>query len=356
MARLLLLITDLRIGGTPTVVRELAIRLRDERAHVEVACLAGEGPVAGQLRSAGVTCTPLSARGAWDIFRTTRACRSLIVEHRIDTVLSFLVHANVVAARATRGVVGVRLFQSIQTTQPRPRWHWWAQRRVAAVADRVIVPSPSVRQAAMSRCHIPSEKIVVIPNAVDLDRFAGLSHSHEPRRRIGFVGRLDPVKRVEKLLDAVRLLPTDFTLWVFGDGEQRSRLESIAATPGLAGRVHFAGEVADNREPYARIDLLVLPSLAEGFGLVLIEAMAAGVPVIGADVDGIRDVIDHDKNGLLVDAGNPRALADAIARLAGEAELARRLIEGGRACVGARYGFSPVLRAYRAALNLPVSV
>src|SRR5438552_11268935 len=97
--RILLLITDLEIGGTPTVVRELATRLNAPgQCDVEVACLAMWGPVADQLRDAGIVVTAFKARGSVDFFSARRQLARLIIEGAIDTVLSFLVHANAVAA------------------------------------------------------------------------------------------------------------------------------------------------------------------------------------------------------------------------------------------------------------------
>src|SRR4051812_46569882 len=128
--RILLLITDLEIGGTPTVVRELATRLRDEEVHVEVASLKDAGPVGAQLACGGIHVTPLNARSPLSLPLAALRLRRLVADHRIDTVVSFLVHANVLAAIAVPKAV--RLLQSIQTTQPFPKWHWLAQEHVAA--------------------------------------------------------------------------------------------------------------------------------------------------------------------------------------------------------------------------------
>ena len=119
MKRILLLITDLEIGGTPTVVRELAVRLRESGdMHVEVACLSKWGPVADQLRDAGVTVTALGASGARDIVSSVMRLVRLVHEHRIDTLFSFLMHANVVAAIVKVLTPKLRNIQAIQTTQP----------------------------------------------------------------------------------------------------------------------------------------------------------------------------------------------------------------------------------------------
>src|SRR4051812_48473594 len=102
--RILLLITDLQIGGTPTVVRELATRLNDPAGgvHVEVACLSKWGPVADQIRDAGVTVTALDATRSSQLPAVVGRLRRLVREHSIDTVFSFLFHANAVAALASR--------------------------------------------------------------------------------------------------------------------------------------------------------------------------------------------------------------------------------------------------------------
>lgn len=353
--RLLLLITDLQIGGTPTVVRELAVRLRDAgMAETSVACLAPWGPVADQIAAANVPVTALGARGAAD-FRVLPRFVSLLRRGRVDVVLSFLVHANAVAAAAAvvcaRG--GVRCFQSIQTTQPAPRWHWRVQRVASRAAERVLVPSPSVADVARRWAGVPEEKLVVIPNAIDPADFGEVT----PRKgggpaSIGFVGRLDPIKRLPDLIEAVGLLPPPVGLHVFGEGPERARLVEAVATRGLGRRVTFHGAVARPQEALRRIDLLVLPSAAEGFGLVLIEAMAAGVPVVATDVPGIRDVVRHGQTGLLVPPASPPALAEAIRAVLERPDLRDELVRRARADVTERFAWPAVLPRYAAALRL----
>jgi len=143
--RILLLITDLEIGGTPTVVRELATRLNDPpNVVVDVACLKRRGPVADQLQAAGVDVTSFDAAHAWQLPATVRRLRELVRQRNIETVFSFLIHANTIGALASREMPGVRFLQSIQTVQPRPRWHWWVQRHVHQRADKVVGPSTAV--------------------------------------------------------------------------------------------------------------------------------------------------------------------------------------------------------------------
>ena len=352
--RILLLITDLEIGGTPTVVRELALRLPDETTYVHVASLKSAGPNGAVLAEGGVPVTALRAGPSFTLPLVVRRLRRLIRDERIDTVFSFLVHANVVASLAVRG--DARLIQSIQTTQPKPAWHWRAQRWAARRAERILVPSTSIVAAGVARSSIPLEKFVVIPNAVDV---AAFTRSPVPQESpdpypVGFIGRLDPIKRVPELIAAAGALGKCVALHVYGEGPDRGRIERwVEAAGGTSITLH--GSIARPQDALAKIGLLVLPSEAEGFGLVLIEAMAAGVPVIATDAPGIRDVVRQEVNGLLVPVGDPAALAAAIERVVGDSDLRQRLIEEGLRTVREQYTWERVIPQYRAALALDQS-
>ena len=356
--RILLLVTDLQIGGTPTVVRELARRLNDPPSvNVEVACLSPSGPVADQLVSMGVDVFPLGAKHATDLLVVGRLLR-LIHSRQYDTVFSFLVHANAVAALVRPFAPSVRFLQSIQTTQPNPRWHWAVQSIAQTAAERAVVPSPSAERVAVERANVPTEKIVVIPNAIDPAAFNGSSAGLESRfaRRpvpVGFIGRLDPVKRIPTLIEAVRQLNGLINLEIFGEGGERKYLQSLAATLPVPERVHFHGAIDGPAEALRKTALLALPSAAEGFGLVLIEAMAAGIPVVATDVPGIRDVVRNGQTGLLSPPGSPEQLAANIRRLIEDGALRDRLIASARQDVLERFTWVQVLPQYRALLDLP---
>ncbi len=347
--RLLLLNTDLERGGTPTVVRELAKRLHDPpRVHVEVACLAKWGPVAGELAEAGIRVTPLGAARASDIW-VVRRLIDLVRQRGIDTVYSLLVHANAIAAAARPACSGVRFFQSIQTTQAYPAWHWRVQRFVHHAAERIIVPSPSVAEAARSRAKVPATKISIIPNAIDPVDFAASPIPAADLRPypIGFLGRLDPVKMVPDLISAVALLGDLVHLHVFGEGPERPAIERAVRLMKVEKRVTLHGSVPRPQDALGRIGLLVLPSISEGMPMVLIEAMAAGVPVIGRDVPGVNDLIVDGENGLLAASLEVPALAKVIERLVNDAQLRCRLIERARRDVAERFCWPKVLQQYR---------
>jgi glycosyltransferase involved in cell wall biosynthesis len=347
--RILLLITDLQIGGTPTVVRELALRLREPgRVEVEVACLAEWGPVADQLRDAGVAVTALGASSVADFPMTLVRLTRLIRARQFDTVFSFLIHANAVAAVASVACPSVRFIQSIQTTQSSPRWHWVLQRFIRVMADCVVVPSASAANVARRWAGVPAEQVRVIANAVEVQAFDAIATSRQQPGdvlRVGFLGRLDPVKRVPSLVDAMTFLP-GAELHIFGEGSERQVIQTRINRHQLHDRVTLHGAVASPRIALEKIDVLVLPSVAEGFGLVLIEAMAAGVPVVAADAPGIRDVVRDGANGVLCGDASPARIAQAI-RQAVDPQRRQLLIENAGRDVRERFGWESVLAQYR---------
>jgi glycosyltransferase involved in cell wall biosynthesis len=192
---------------------------------------------------------------------------------------------------------------------------------VLRAAARVIAVSPD-QPAFLRRTYgLPEDRIVLIPNGVAPQFFA------EPRAaapagrpfRLLFVGRLAPQKNVPLLLRAVASVSSPVELVIVGDGEERPMLEQLARSLGL-GNVRMVGALAGDElvRWYRWADALVLTSRKESTGLVILEAMAAGVPVVAAEADGVVDTVGDD--GLLA-APEPAALAAAVERLAADPEL-----------------------------------
>ena len=204
-------------------------------------------------------------------------------------------------------------------------------------AAKVIVTTKTY--AATSRAvwrHSP----VVIPNAVDIHRFSPEIDGGSVRSKLKIppdrptvllVGRIVPHKGVEHFIEAARFLP-GVQLLVAGEGSSLETMEHLALALGVQDRVRFLGRVSEENLPkvYAACDVFVLPSVSrlEAFGIVALEAMATGKPVVVADIPGVREVIEDGREGLLADPVNPRDLADKIQRLVADpalrAEMGRR--------------------------------
>jgi len=203
-------------------------------------------------------------------------------------------------------------------------------------AEAVLVITPRLRGLLLSN-GVEEDRLHLIPPGVNPSLFEG--PFEDPfegvgRPRVLFVGRLAPQKGVRALVVAAALIE-DPSAWVLlvGDGPERKALERKAERIGVGDRVRFLGFFAHERLPaaLAHADVLVLPSVYEELGTVLLEAMWAGLPIVASRTGGIPDVIEDGVNGLLVPPGEPEALARAIDRVLADRGLAYRLSEGAQA-------------------------
>ena len=184
-------------------------------------------------------------------------------------------------------------------------------------------------------------RLHIVHCGVDLARYAP-DHAARTGRKVLFVGRLAAMKGVPVLLEAfarLRAHHPDVTLTLIGDGEDRRRIEAIARKLGLEGHVVFAGyrSQAEVAEEMAATDLFVLPSFAEGVPVVLMEALASGVPVVTTRIAGIPELVEHGENGLLVPPGNSALLAGAMADLLADPDLRQRMGAAGMRKVRAEF-------------------
>jgi glycosyltransferase involved in cell wall biosynthesis len=250
-----------------------------------------------------------------------------------------LVHANGSRAMAYAGVAA-RLAS-------RPAlWHvriadsdGLVDRALCALATVVVATS----RAVACRFAWAPAKVRLVPNGVDLKRFAPRPGSAAVRAGLHIspsapiavsIGRHVPEKGYRHLLDGAALLEraTPGVHWILiGDGELRGELEAQAGRLGLASHVHFTGWRDDVGEMLALADAFVLPSESEGFGRVLVEAMAMGRAVVATNVGGIPDIVLDGETGLLVEPANPAALAHAVRALFDDPARAARLGAAGRA-------------------------
>ncbi len=181
-------------------------------------------------------------------------------------------------------------------------------------ADQVIALSPEQAAMIQHRYHISAAKVSFLPNGVAqkfLDIGAKDREAHTPLRLL-YVGRLSIQKRVDRLIEALTKTAADVQLAIIGDGEDRAKLQALAEEHGLQN-ITFHGTLAGDEllRAYEQADVFVLPSDKEGMPLVLLEAMAAGLPVIGSDVQGIREHLAGG-NGILVKKPSPSSFATAI--------------------------------------------
>ncbi len=232
------------------------------------------------------------------------------------------------------------------------------ERLLAKGTTWMIALTEAERDEHLARGVGRADRFAVVPSGIDLARFrqAGDRVGRRPEGFncppdavvVGSVGWLTPVKGHRVLLEAVDLLRQQWPrlhLVIVGDGPLRDDLERLARERGMADAVRLLGVRTDVPDCLAGMDIFVQPSLNEGMGRALVEAMAAGRPVVASRVGGIPTVVQDRKTGLLVPPDDPAALARAIEELLRKPDWAKELGAAARASIGERFGQEAMVRA-----------
>jgi glycosyltransferase involved in cell wall biosynthesis len=324
-----------RVRGAPR--REILDGVRVERAI----CPVDYGPLFGPSYVATLARFLRDSRQAFDIIQTTY--------FYWDAVTAAMLRRSLCARLVVRLVIAgpggdLDRFRTMRLWPLTARYDRGTLDRlvrlVARRADAFLCLNERAREEAVAlgvkprRCH-------VVPNGIDVARFAAVIPSAaDDRRRVLSVARLVPQKGLDVLLKAlpvVREAMGDVTLTLLGEGPERARLGLLAEELGVADGVRFGGVVTDVAPYFSVADVFVLPSRFEGLPLALLEAMAAGLPVVATAVDGNVDVVRNGMDGLVVPPDDPVALASALIEVLSKPDLALRLGAAARRRVAELY-------------------
>jgi glycosyltransferase involved in cell wall biosynthesis len=358
-ARVFLVTVGLEAGGTEGQLLEIAARLDPKRFAVTVCALKGEGVIAKEMRRRGIKVVTLNGAGRMDA-RVFLRFFSLVRAERPDVIHSFLPLANYVGM-----IVGYLLRVSVLIASYRGvgegknRFEIWADRLAVRLAQATTCCSDAVRRFAVERFGGQKAKYVTIHNGVDIERFRRTSTMTKPAlglregiATIGTVCRLEePTKGLAVLLKALAQLSQrpnipPFQLLMVGEGPSAESLRRLSKELGLSEVVVFPGSRRDVEQILPLLDLFVFPSLREGFGIALVEAMAAGCPVVATTAGGIPEVVQSGRTGLLVPPGDSKALADALADLLHDRGKAMALGSDGQRSVAAQFAVSAMVQRH----------
>lgn len=366
-----LLITGLGRGGAETQLVALSRHLESCGWPIEVVSLLpaarfAEGGFVAELErrgisvwSPGMTGHAPAVRGLWRLLQHLRA-------RRAQLLCTFMFHANIVGAVLGR-VAGVRVVvSSIRNERFGPRWREWIEAVTQRFCDITVVNSDRVAASLLARGIVSSDRCRVIPNAVDLARFAPhASGTRElTRERLGVppdsflwlaVGSLDPQKDHESLLRAAaRLRPRrpGLRIAIAGDGRLWDSLRRLSHDMALEHTVSWLGLRHDVPDLLAASDAYVLSSRWEGSPNALLEALASALPVAATDVGGVRELVQDGRSGFLVPPGEVDALATAMERVMDlPRDERRRMGRRGRQSVQRRHDPGAVLEQWRHLLS-----
>lgn len=358
-----MVITELDIGGAEKAFVRLAQGLVFAGWNVRVICLRGPGPLGQVLQDREIPVEYLNCGGFLDVRAPFRLAASLRAQ-RPHLVLSFLHHANVASRIGCRlagiplHVSGIRVadrrFSVMLTEYLTARW----TTHCVAVSQQVAASHRRISRLAES-------KISVIRNGVDWEQFT--QQPPADRRQFGFddsdyvilsVGRLEPQKDPETLLHAFRILqaqqsvlPRQIRLLFVGDGQLRSLLQHRVKMYELENIVQFAGWRPDAASLIRMADALVLASRWEGLPNVLLEAQAAGTPVIASAVDGCLDLVDDQLTGRLFEPGNAERLATSLLMQITQPHKAARMAQEAQQQIRQHYSWQTCIENYHSLLQ-----
>lgn len=314
----------------------------------------GHTEVAEEARRLGLRAEIVPCRGRWDR-RAVRQVRGLVGELGVEVIHSHGYKADfyAAAARRPRRAALVATCHNWPNKRLSMRAYAALDRLILLSFDRVATASPLVANW-LGRWRVD---VALVENGVDIEHFQGAAPAlrqelgHGDGRLVGFVGRLVDAKGGRVLLEAaesvVAVYP-DTTFVLVGEGPDRREWEALAVRLGIRDRVVFAGVRRDMPAVYASLDVLALPSYEENMPMCLLEAMAAGTPVIGTPVGAVPKLILPDRTGLLTEPGDAAGLAAAILRLLRDRREAHRMGAMGQAHAIAEFSAAAAARRYAA--------
>lgn len=345
-------------GGAETVLVELATHLGDGFESEGLVLVPGW--IHSTLSERAIPTHTLPLERSFDLSWPVRLAK-LIRARGIDLIQSHEFTTNCYATLAAR-LARVPIVCTVhgKSYYPARYYRRTAYRWVARNAAAFVAVSEDLARFLNQRLGIPERRLRVILNGVDLTRFGSVPDGRAAARAAlaipadGFVAltvaALFEVKAHADLIDAAAIVLRAHpgTLFLFaGEGPLEGALKARAERLGVAKRVRFLGFRRDVPELLAASDVFVLPSHSEGLPVSVIEASAAGLPVVATAVGGTGEVVEHDRTGLLVPARDPERLAAAIGRLAADPVAGRRLGAAGRERARGRFGLERMLADYR---------
>ena len=354
--RILQIISTLDRAGTEKQMGLLARGLPGDEFDVHVCALSRGGPLAEELVAAGLQVTTIGMRWQIDPQAYWRLRRH-VARLQPDLIHTWLGAADAYGNRAARAC-GVRwLVAARQYVDP---WKGWTElavdRYLARRSSVVVANSPSVRDFYVHH-GLPAEKFRVISGGVPSAEPSGTTRRQllaelglpQRSRLIAVVGRLRPRKRIKDAIwaaDLLKVIRDDVHLLIIGDGPHRDRLYRFRDQVVIRDKVHFLGHRSDVPRMMPHFDVLWSTSGCEGQSGAIMEAMAAGVPVVATDIPGTRDLVVPGKTGYLVPPGDRAAVARHTNRLLDDAGLARQLGEAGRRRMPSEFSVEKMIRRH----------
>jgi glycosyltransferase involved in cell wall biosynthesis len=348
--RLGLFIDRLSPGGTQRQLLALLAGLDRARFQPFVACFDTAGAWFDRLAELDIPATVFPIRGfaRWDTLRKVVAFARWCRRHKLDVVHSWEIYSNIfgLPGAAVAGVP-VRIGSRRGLNPDRTAGQRRLQRLAYAAAHRIVANSEAAARLLRQE-GVPPARVTVIPNGIDLSAYSPRP-DRSPLRRVVMVAGLRRIKGLDVLIAAAaRIVASspDTRFVIAGDGPERESALRHVRELGIETSFEFLGHRDDVPAVLANADLFVLPSRSEAFPNAVIEAMAAGLPVVATQVGGIVELVQPERTGVLVPSDDPEALADAVMSLIADPDRANALGRTARQEIERQYSLSSMVARF----------
>lgn len=354
----LFIVSNFKSGGTESQLVEILKGMDRDRFKPHILCFERKGSLLGAVERLGIEIHVLGIRRTLSLrtFKALRRAAAWAERKEVRVVHTFHFHGALYGAVMKRMCPGLRLIVCEQgLTEPNRLRHRMGRRFYYPLADVILTNCEAVRQVIAARDGLDPGRIRVIYGGVDMEKFSPGPDGRGGDRSgdeyvIGCVGRLHPDKGQLLLAEAapeiLREIP-EARIVVVGDGPQRGLLEEAIERRGIGSRFTLLGDRQDVPALLPTFDLVVLPSMNEGFANAALEAMACGVPVVASDAGGNTETVLDGRTGLTFPRGDARALGSAIARMAADRAGAAALAEAARRRVIKEFGVDSLVRRHQ---------
>ena len=354
--KLVHVIPSMNTGGRESVVLHILDHLNRDRFDVRVMCLSNEGSLYDHFISKNVPIYFLRKNAGF----TPRVYLKL---YRHFTKNDYhIVHSHNPGA-FLYGAVAAKLAGTpviINSEHGYGNIISWRKKAAESflmnTVYKTLAVSKELRDTLSSRPFVRKDKIQVLYNGIDSEKINSFSHRDEIRKTfgvyesqlvIGTVGRLATVKDHETLIRCFKLIYEVFSqskLVIVGEGPEKNKLRSLVTELGLSDKVLFTGERRDVPALLSGMDIFVLSSISEGTSITLLEAMAAGIPVVATSVGGNKEVIENGVTGLLIPPKDPEMMAEAIHTLFSDKMMAQSFSAAGKKMVAEKFSIKNMVR------------
>ena len=344
--KVLEVIDSLDSGGAESLLKNFVLEVKKNNIfNIEIAALYSKAIFKDEIKNAGISIWDLGLTFKFNLMGVIKLIK-LIKEKKYNIIHVHLFPADIFAAIASLFLPrNIKWIFSEHGAYNRRR-----TLKIFKILDnftysrysKIVCVSKQVELALLNWIPSNKGKTKVIPNAVPIPKF--LNPCSVKTYDILFVGRLTKQKSVEILLKAIKILKNkhsrNLKIAIVGDGELKENLNNLTVELGINREVKFLGVRKDVKELMVSSKIFVLPSRWEGFGIVIIEAMSNMLPVIATNVGGIPEIIENEKDGILVPPENPKALAQAISNLLEDKELREKLSKAAYKKVREKYSIN----------------